>query len=245
MGADQNIDWGRTAASALEWWRDAGVDVLVEDMPRDWLAATKPSSPLAAPPPDRSIMAPAAPALALPTTIAEFLAWRLSDAAPEAGWSGRRIAPSGPVDADLMVLVDCPERDDETALMAGAVGRLFDRMLAAIGRSRADTHLSALCTARPAAGRMPREIEARLGEIAQHHVALVAPRCLLLMGNAASRAILTTDNPRMGESSQLLNHKSGKVTEVVASFHPRFLMERPAAKAEAWRHLQMLIGGMS
>jgi hypothetical protein len=42
MGADQNIDWRMTAASALEWWRDAGVDALVDEDPRDWTAAPPP-----------------------------------------------------------------------------------------------------------------------------------------------------------------------------------------------------------
>jgi len=32
--------------------------------------------------------------------------------------------------------------------------------------------------------------------------------------------------------------------QAVASFHPRFLLERPAAKAEAWKDLQLLIQGI-
>lgn len=44
MGADQHLDWMSSAASALDWWQEAGVDVLVEDAPRDWLA-----EPMAAP----------------------------------------------------------------------------------------------------------------------------------------------------------------------------------------------------
>ena len=37
---------------------------------------------------------------------------------------------------------------------------------------------------------------------------------------------------------------SEAVVQAVASFHPRFLLERPAAKAEAWKDLQMLIEGL-
>ena len=44
MGADQNIDWRQAAASTLEWWRDAGVDVLVGDEPFDWLVAEAPDA---------------------------------------------------------------------------------------------------------------------------------------------------------------------------------------------------------
>ena len=39
------------------------------------------------------------------------------------------------------------------------------------------------------------------------------------------------------------NHRSGQ-TGVVASFHPRLLLDRPALKAEAWKDLQLLMGEM-
>ncbi|MDJ0277090.1 uracil-DNA glycosylase, partial [Sphingomonas sp. 2R-10] len=42
MGADQHIQWHDAAASALEWWQDAGVDTLVEDELRDWFATPAP-----------------------------------------------------------------------------------------------------------------------------------------------------------------------------------------------------------
>lgn len=241
MGADQQIDWSAAAASALDWWHDAGVDTLVEDAPRDWFAA-----PLRVPDPAVAVPAPVAAAAEMPVSLAEFLAWRCGEAAPEAAWRGGSIIATGPDDATVMVLVDCPDRDDEAGgmLMSGQVGRLFDRMLAAVGLDRSAVHLAAVCAKRPVAGRMPGEVEARLAEIALHHVALVAPKRLLLMGNAASRAILGADAAGMRGRLHGLNHKSGQ-TVVVASFHPRFLIEKPAAKAEAWKDLQLLIGGLS
>ena len=48
MGADQHNDWQAATASALEWWADAGVDVLVEDQVRDWFAAPVRAAPAAA-----------------------------------------------------------------------------------------------------------------------------------------------------------------------------------------------------
>jgi DNA polymerase len=241
VGADQQIDWGAAAASALDWWHDAGVDTLVEDAPRDWFAA-----PVRVPNPANAPPAIAAEVAEMPLSLAEFLAWRCGDAAPEAAWRGGSIIATGPDDATVMVLVDCPDRDDDVGgmLMSGQVGRLFDRMLAAVGLDRTTVHLAAVCAKRPVAGRMPGEVEARLAEIALHHVALVAPKRLLLMGNAASRAILGADAAAIRGRLHGLNHKGGQ-TEVVASFHPRFLIEKPAAKAEAWKDLQLLIGGLS
>lgn len=253
MGADQNSDWRALAASALAWWSDAGVDCLVDDLPRDWLAAETPvplaAAAVAATP---AVTAAAlAPAPAMPMALAEFLTWRLGADVPEAGWSGISLAASGPADAAVMVLVDCPDRDDGDAgaLLSGLPGRLFDRMLAAIGLTRESVHLAAVCARRPATGRAARDTEARLADLARHHVALVAPKRLLLLGDAASRALLGTTVREAQGRLHPFNHKDGVLaspeTQVVASYHPRFLIEKPAAKAEAWKDLQMLIGGMT
>src|SRR3569623_1846141 len=69
---------------------------------------------------------------------------------------------------------------------------------------------------------------------------------VLVLVDAPSRALLGADVARARESLRvvnLMNGKSAVTVEAVASFHPRFLLERPAQKAEAWRDLQLLIGG--
>ncbi|WP_404369649.1 uracil-DNA glycosylase family protein [Sphingomonas sp. MMS24-J45] len=248
MGADQNIDWQWAAASVLEWWRDAGVDTLVDEDPRDWTAAPPPPPE----PPRRSSGAQAVAepvAVPLPATLADFTTWRIGPSAPEAGWSGKAISASGDPAADIMILVDLPDREDgeSQTLLSGAAGRLFDRMLAAIGHSRDSVYLAPMCTMRPLTGRITPEIEARLVEIARHHVALVAPKRLLILGNAPSRALAGMDLARARGSLQAINLKCGQsevAVEGVASFHPRLLLERPAEKARAWKDLQMLIAGM-
>jgi DNA polymerase len=247
MGADQNIAWTDQLASTLEWWRDAGIDALADEAPRDWFAAPAPP-----PAPPKRVVAnqPAVAAVVpLPATLDAFLAWRGGPDAPEATWSGGPpLAAQGSPAADLMILLDMPEREDAAAgrLLDGAAGRLFDRMLAAMGRSRDDVYLASLCTVRPLAGRVAPEVETRLAEIARHYVAMVGPNRLLILGNAASRALLATDVMRARNGLHRINHPSAirdSVTEAVASFHPRLLLERPAQKADAWRDLQLLIGG--
>jgi len=255
MGADQNIDLRLAAASALDWWQEAGVDASIDEAPRNWLAAVE---PVVAAPRATGATARAGAAVAeiiappLPDTLAAFEAWRIGPDAPEAGWPGRPIAAQGSAASDIMVMIDLPEREDMDSgvLMSGAVGRLFDRMLAAIGRDRASIYLVPVCATRPVAGRISPEIEDRLNDIARHHVMLARPKRLLLLGNAPSRALLGIDATRARGSLHGFNLSGGKepagasdaAIQAVASFHPRFLLERPAAKAEAWRDLQMLIG---
>lgn len=233
MGADQNFDW-QAAASALAWWQEAGVDVELADAPRDWLAAPAAPSQAAA-----VAVAEAAPAQ-LPATLAAFATWRLGDDAPERGWGVPLVPATGPVDAALTVLIEMPEREDasEGCLLGGKAGRLFDRMLAAIGLTREQVHIASIAAARPVAGRIPREAVASLTAITRHYVDLLAPKALLLLGNAPCQVMLDDLCQQSRGRLRPLNHDSA--TMVLASFHPQQLLERPQLKAESWKDLQML-----
>lgn len=245
MGLEQKIDTA-IGASALDWWREAGVDALIDEVPRNWLASEPPPVPLR-PAPVARAEAPAAPVLDFPDTLAAFEAWRLSDAAPEATWPGARIGAQGSAASGLMILLEMPEREDvPDKLLSGAPGALFDRMLAAIGRDRASIYLAPMAVVRPISGRIPAEAEASLATLIRAQLRLAAPKALLIIGNAASRAVIGTDVARARGHLHAINHEGGEGSATaVASFHPRFLLERPAAKAEAWKDLQLLIRGLS
>ena len=239
-----NRDALRDSASVLQWWHDAGVDVIVGDEAMDWLTQTGVESALATEAEAPADSAPATAPLALPTTIEAFGEWRNGAHAPDAGWPGRAITAAGPAASPaLMVLVDCPERTDRDALLEGIEGRLLDRMLAAIGLSRDAVLLAAVCVRRPPGGRVPRDVAARLNEAALHHVSLVRPRRLLLLGDAASRAIAGTGVAESRGHLRDVYHKDQTITHAVASWHPRNLLDRPALKAEAWKDLLMLDAG--
>lgn len=243
MGFGVKIDTA-IGTSALDWWRTAGVDALIEEMPHNWIAPDPPPSTGAARP--VPAQTPATPELVLPDSLPAFEAWRLSDAAPEAAWPGARVGAQG-TPKGLMVVLEMPERDDRPgALLGGAPGRLFDRMLAAIGHTRDGVYLAPMAVVRPISARIPAEIEPQLAKLLKAQVRLAAPRAVLVIGNAASRALVGTDVARARGHLHVINHDAGKgSTKVVATYHPRLLLERPSAKAEAWKDLQLLIGGLS
>ena len=243
MGADQNHDWRASIASALEWWRDAGVDCEIDDSPRDWLARAG-VPPVAEQLPEQGREA-AVEAPMLPATLEEFAVWRLGAATPEAGWPGQALGTQGDAASGLMIVVDMPDREDDAAgqLLSGSAGALFDRMLAAIGRDRQSIYLAALAVKRPPAGRVTEETAQKLEALIRHHLSLARPKRVLLLGNAASRAITGLDVANARASLRKVNHDGG-TSEVVASFHPRFLLEKPVAKADAWKDLRVLMGGV-
>ena len=227
------------AMSVLGWWRDAGVDVAISETPTDWLAATvasaapAPSAPRKAGPP------------ALPDSLAALAAWLAEgDDVPEAQWGPVRIGPSGDPASGLMILSDIPDPEDAAAgqLYSGSVGLLFDRMLAAIGRDRASVYLVPLASVRPPGGRVDAASAARLADIARHHIALARPKWVILMGQAPSRALLGMDL-RVAREKKCSINLAGVTVDTVATYAPRFLLERPVAKADAWKDLQLLLSG--
>lgn len=226
------------AASIMSWWHEMGVDTLIDEHPVAWLDRGRAKAPVAA--------AAAAPVeIRMPSTLPAFSRWLMeSPDIPEAGPPARRIAVSGNPQADLMVMIDMPEPGDPEAgyLLSGDVGDLFDRMLVALQLDRQSTYVAALCPGRVPTGLLPQAIDAKLGEIARHHIGLAAPKQVWLLGHAVSRAILGMELAKARGVLHKINHGMGNVDAVV-SFSPSFLLQSPRRKAEAWADMQMLIRG--
>ena len=227
------------AASALQWWADAGVDILVDEAPRDWL---RPKAKQAAAP------APEAKSPdALPDQLELFRSYLQDhDALPFASPTAKRVCPAGDPAAGLMILTDMPAAEDCSTgtLLSGDVGRLFDRMLAAIGRDRNSIYLASLSCLRSPDGRFTSETATQCVTLARHHVGLAAPRVLLLFGDACSKALLGLGMAQArGRWHEVATH-AGPVRTIV-TLPPSYLLSQPAAKAHAWADLQMLMDGLN
>ena len=220
----------------LQWWMDAGVDVSINEAARDWLRPQPKSDPAA---PEA---APAA-ADALPDQLELFHAYlRDSDKLPFASPSAARVCPSGDPASGLMIVTDMPAVEDCAAgtLLAGEAGRLFDRMLAAIGRDRCSVYLASLACFRSPDGRFTDPAATQCATLARHHIGLAAPKAVLLMGDAAAKALIGLPTMKARGRLHKISTHAGQIT-AVASFPPSFLLDRPTAKAAAWADLQLLM----
>lgn len=230
---------GAAAASLLQWWTEAGVDMLVGEEPRDWLKPREAALP--AQPSSRSAEVDPLPGQL--DLFHEHL--RTSDRVSFAAPGTPRICPSGDPASGLMILSDMPSVEDCSAgaLFSGEVGRLFDRMLAAIGRDRQSIYLAALSCIRSPTGRLTGEPASQCAVLARHHVGLAAPKVLLLLGDECSKALLGLPALRArGRWHEVATH-SGPVKTMV-TYRPSYLLDQPAAKAQAWVDLQMLAKGV-
>lgn len=237
VGWADEID-AASAASALQWWADAGVDVLVDEEPRNWL---KPKRKV-----DALQMEGEPPILdELPDQLELFHAYlRESDSLAFAAPSAPRVCPSGDPVSGLMMITDMPAADDcaAGALLSGEVGRLFDRMLAAIGRDRSSIYLASLSCLRSPTGSFTGETATQCSTLARHHIGLVNPKALLLFGDACGKALLGLSVMQgRGRWHEIATH-AGPIPAIL-TFHPDRLLDQPRFKAAAWADLQLLMQG--
>jgi DNA polymerase len=229
-----------SAESLLQWWSDAGVDCLVDEAPRDWLRPTAAATLRI----DASTPRTEAPKPILPDQLDLFRAYLVQEESlPFALPAAPRVCPSGDPAAGLMMLTHMPDAADcgAGALLSGPAGQLFDRMLAAIGRDRASIYLASLSCLRSPNGDFPGDSAAHCAALARHHVALAAPKALLLLGDACCKALLGLSVVQARGRWHALTTPVGEVA-TLASFHPSYLLDQPAAKRYAWADLQMLMG---
>jgi DNA polymerase len=227
-------DW---AASALKWWQDAGVDTVIGEEPRNWLAP--PQKPAAA------ASAPERAAAQPPQTLDAFQDWlRESPDLPFASPTAPRVGPSGDPASGLIVFVDMPSAEDAAAgrLLSGPAGALFDRMLTAMQRSRETIYLAPLSPVRSPSGAIDARSATTLAELARRHVALVRPKAVLLFGDACSKALIGPAVAGARGRWHDLETPVGPVKTLV-TIRPEKLLQQPALKSLAWADLQMLMEG--
>jgi DNA polymerase len=150
----------------------------------------------------------------------------------------------GNPNARVMLVGEAPGRDEdlEGRPFVGRAGRLLDKMLAAIQLSEADCYITNVVYWRPPGNRTPtpQEVEA-CKPFLERQLELVAPEVLVLLGGAAAKQVLATDEGIMklrGKWRTLL--VAGREIRTMATLHPAFLLRTPAAKRQAWRDLLMI-----
>ncbi len=148
------------------------------------------------------------------------------------------IFADGDPAARVMIVSEAPTKDEDRTgqLFAGTAGVLLDRMFEAIGMSRAAASLYATSVLpwRPPQDRDPRpEDLAMMKPFLERHIALAKPDVLVLMGNSACHALLG----KRGITRLRGTWAEACGVPAMPMFHPRYLMNNPLAKREAWADL--------
>lgn len=254
MGFERATSASELTDAYLGWWQLAGVDSGVSDDPVNWLAVELAAAESATAAKIVETVKANTSSQELPTAdavwpsdiVALQSAIREGQALPGNSFGRQFATPMGQISGTLMIITDFPDADELAAgaIGAGVSGRLLKAMLAAIGIDLAQCYWMGLATTAPATGELPESAYASLAAFARHQISLVRPEALLVMGAAASRAMLALDMFEARGNLREFNHDGGNMA-VIASFHPRTLIAQPNLKAKAWEDLQMLAQGIA
>jgi len=217
------------AESLINWWQEAGVDIAVGEAPRGWLRPR--DAPI-------STVAATAQPNEKPADIGAFQAWLAAcQTLPMNRPGAIRVAPQGTEGAKVLLLSDLPDRDDaaDGKPIGGNAWALTQRMMAAIGISPSEAYVASLSPFHAPGARFNGELDA-CAALARDHIRLARPERLILFGDAPARALL-------GEPLARARSRVHRIEGVrtIATFHPRWLLQRPSDKALAWRDLLMLM----
>ncbi|MEP7284070.1 MAG: uracil-DNA glycosylase [Rubrivivax sp.] len=146
--------------------------------------------------------------------------------------------------ARWMVVGEAPgeQEDRQGEPFVGPAGQLLDRMLAALGLTRAadaepsqQVYIANTLKCRPPGNRNPAPEELAACEpFLQRQLALVQPRIVLAMGRFAVQALLRS-NEAIGKLRGRVHTYQG--VPLVVTYHPAYLLRSPHDKARTWQDL--------
>ncbi|NRA29942.1 MAG: uracil-DNA glycosylase [Parvularculaceae bacterium] len=154
----------------------------------------------------------------------------------------------GILGADILVMGEAPGREEDRMgkPFVGRSGQLLDRMLAAIGLSRApQDDQKAACISnvvywRPPGNRNPTKAELAVClPFARRFIELSQPKLVLTAGKVPTEALFPDVSSIIRARGQWrqLDLSGGQSVPVLPIFHPAFLLRQPAQKRWAWHDL--------
>ena len=147
---------------------------------------------------------------------------------------------TGPHNAEWMVIGEAPgeQEDRQGQPFVGQAGKLLDNMLYAIGLNRTqNVYIANILKCRPPANRNPHPEEiADCTPYLQRQIALLKPKCILLMGRFAAQTLLKTDVSISKLRGQVYFYEN---IPTIVTYHPAYLLRSPQEKGKAWIDLCM------
>lgn len=142
----------------------------------------------------------------------------------------------GPVPAKVMLIGEAPgaREDDIERPFSGVAGQYLDRVLAQSGLSRSEIYITNAVKCRPPQNRTPTPGEIKVcRSYLERELAIVNPQYLLLLGNAALKAVLNQSG---------IMSKRGTITEwqgrqVFCTIHPAAVLRNPGLENTFTRDL--------
>jgi uracil-DNA glycosylase family 4 len=150
---------------------------------------------------------------------------------------------AGDRNADLMIIGEAPGADEDRLgePFVGRAGQLLDQMLLAAGFRRNQVYIANILKCHPPDNRnpAPQEVLACSGYLASQ-IAMLQPKVILAVGGISATSLLETDQSVGRLRGEVHNFGESRIPLVV-TYHPAYLLRKPAEKAKSWIDLQLLM----
>jgi uracil-DNA glycosylase family 4 len=178
----------------------------------------------------------------LPDTLAG-LADYLADCRRCRLCSGRTRVVFGAGDprARIMFIGEGPGADEDRLgePFVGRAGQLLNAMIRALGLQRRDVYIANIVKCRPPGNREPQDSEAATClPFLERQIELVDPKVIVVLGRVAARYLLGITAPISTYRGRWQRFKD---RDVLATFHPAYLLRTPSAKAQSWLDLKKVL----
>lgn len=263
MTETQNDMTPREAAAALEWLAEMGADEIIADGPINRFGAPPPAAAtpfrpppeLAAKPVPVSRPAPASSdgkALAAQCNSLDEIAAALAgfEACPLMKTATNLCFTDGNPRARVMLIGEAPGRDEDLQgkPFVGRSGQLLDRMLAAIGLSRAAQErenavfITNAVFWRPPGNRTPTEAETTMClPFLLRAIELQQPDIIVCLGATPAQRLTGRSDGILKLRGKWLEAAAGERSiRLLPTLHPAYLLRQPAQKRLVWRDMLML-----
>jgi DNA polymerase len=151
----------------------------------------------------------------------------------------RLVFADGNPQARVMFVGEAPGRDEdiEGLPFVGRSGKLLDRMMAAIGLTRADAYIANIVPWRPPGNRTPTPQESAIClPFTLRQIELADPDVLVCLGGPSAHTLLGSRDGILKTRGRWFKFQTGRrEIRATATLHPAYLLRQPLQKRLAWR----------
>lgn len=147
--------------------------------------------------------------------------------------------------AKIVIIGEAPGADEDRIgrPFVGRCGKLLDKMLASVQLERQECFITNVLPWRPPGNRTPTDEEIAIClPFLKRQIELIKPDYLLLLGGIALKTVMdTTDSISRTRGKWLEYSINGeKTAQVLATYHPSYLLRSCAQKSKVWSDLLRL-----
>src|SRR5580704_1905625 len=151
----------------------------------------------------------------------------------------RLVFADGNPQARVMFVGEAPGRDEdiEGLPFVGRSGKLLDRMMAAVGLTRANAYIANIVPWRPPGNRTPTPQESAIClPFTLRQIELVDPDVLVCLGGPSAQTLLGIREGILRTRGRWFAFQTGRrEIRATATLHPAYLLRQPLQKRLAWR----------